>query len=107
MITLHGFLANHDRDGGEETFSTLDIFKSAILKIYKKKLQCLLARSYFVNYIICGIPLIWPRPDNSSGSLVCEKFLAASPFFNNTDKAPRREEGRGEEAERRRTEGRI
>ena len=51
--------------------------------------------------------LIWPRPDNSSGSLVCEKFLAASPFFNNTDKAPRREEGRGEEAERRRTEGRI
>ena len=88
-------------------FYSWHLQKCNALEIFKNRLQCLFVRSYFVDYIICGIPLIWPRPDNSSGSLVCEKFLAASPFFNNTDKAPRREEGRGEEAERRRTEGRI
>ena len=88
-------------------FYSWHLQKCNALEIFKNRLQCLFVRSYFVDYIICGIPLIWPRPDNSSGSLVCEKFLAASPFFSNTDKAPRREEGRGEEAERRRTEGRI
>ena len=88
-------------------FYSWHLQKCNSLEIFKNKLQCLLAWNFLVDYIICGIPLIWPRPDNSSGSLVCEKFLAASPFFSNTDKAPRREEGRGEEAERRRTEGRI
>ena len=46
------------------------------------------------DYIICGILLIRSRPDNSSGSLVCEKIPDASLFLQ-TDNVPSTEEGRG------------
>ena len=51
------------------------------------------------DYIICGILLIRSRPDNSSGSLVCEKIPDASPFLQ-TDNVPGKEEGRGGEERR-------
>ena len=62
------------------------------------------------DYIICGILLIRSRPDNSSGSLVCEKIPALPSSYKQTKFPVQRKEGerkRGESKEEEKKEGQI